>query len=179
MMPAGIIGLLAMAVRLRRAVLASDGDRHRLDDRGDAMGLPGAVGRVAAFGTRPLIAASLGLVLVGLLRSPLRWSDAVVLVATIWAAATPQPDVLISGDGRNVAVRGKDGQLRLMRISKDAFLFKEWLAADADARGLAESFALAGCVLRRFRLRGAKSRRLAGRAQPTRWSMIACAPHSS
>ena len=99
--------------------------------------LPGAVGRVAAFGTGPLIVGSLGLILLGMLRTPLRWSGAVLLtVATIWAAATPQADILISGDGRNVAVRGRDGQLHLMRTSKDAFLFKEWLAADADARGV-------------------------------------------
>jgi competence protein ComEC len=99
--------------------------------------LPGAVGRVTAFGIGPLIVASLGLALLGSLRTPLRWSGAALLVlATVWAAVTPQPDILISGDGRNVAVRGKDGRLHLMRTTKDAFLFKEWLAADADARGV-------------------------------------------
>jgi ComEC/Rec2-related protein len=48
--------------------------------------------------------------------------------------ALPQPDILISGDGHNVGVRGKDGRLHLMRTAKDAFLLKEWLAADADSR---------------------------------------------
>ena len=48
--------------------------------------------------------------------------------------AVPQPDILISGDGRNVGVRGGDGRLHLMRPAKDAFLIREWLAADADAR---------------------------------------------
>jgi competence protein ComEC len=97
--------------------------------------LPGAVGRVTAFGVTPLIAMSLGLILIGLLRTPLRWSGTVVLVAGIvWALARSQPDVLVSGDGRNVAVRGRDGALHMMRTGKDAFLFKEWLAADADAR---------------------------------------------
>jgi competence protein ComEC len=46
----------------------------------------------------------------------------------------PQPDILISGDGHNVGVRGKDGRLHLMRTAKDTFLLKEWLAADADDR---------------------------------------------
>jgi competence protein ComEC len=46
----------------------------------------------------------------------------------------PKPDILISADGRNVAVRGSDGRLHLMRSGKDAFLTREWLAADADAR---------------------------------------------
>ena len=45
------------------------------------------------------------------------------------------PDVLISADGRSVAVRGRDGELHLMQSGKDVFLVKEWLAADADARG--------------------------------------------
>src|SRR5262249_46662666 len=97
--------------------------------------LPGAVGRVAAFGTGPLIAMSLGLILIGLLRTPLRWSGALLLtVGILWALVTPQPDVLVSGDGRNVAVRGRDGLLHLIRTGKDAFLVKEWLAADADVR---------------------------------------------
>jgi competence protein ComEC len=52
----------------------------------------------------------------------------------IWALAVPQPDILISGDGHHVGVRGRDGRLHLMKTAKDAFLLKEWLAADADAR---------------------------------------------
>ena len=86
-------------------------------------------------GVRPLIAASVGIVLLGLLRTPLRWSGAVVLaLATMWAVLVPQPDILIAGDGHNVGVRGRDGRLHLMRSAKDAFLIKEWLAGDADSR---------------------------------------------
>src|ERR1700728_364679 len=97
--------------------------------------LPGAIGRITAFGTGPLIVSSLGIVLLGLLRTPLRWTGAVlVLISVAWISATPQPDVLISGDGHNVAVRGRDGRLHLMKTAKDAFLLKEWLAADADDR---------------------------------------------
>jgi competence protein ComEC len=58
----------------------------------------------------------------------------VLALAVTWALAVPQPDVLISSDGHNVGVRGKDGRLHLMRAAKDAFLLKEWLAADADDR---------------------------------------------
>jgi competence protein ComEC len=90
---------------------------------------------MAAFGVGPMIAASCGLILMGLLCTPLRWSGALVLaVSIVWALAVRQPDILISGDGRNVAARGKDGRLHLMRTAKDAFMAKEWLAADADAR---------------------------------------------
>ena len=81
--------------------------------------MPGAVGRVPAFGIGPLIAASLGIILLGLLRTPLRWSGAVlVLSAALWAARAPQPDILISADGRNVGVRGQDGRLHLMHAAK-------------------------------------------------------------
>jgi competence protein ComEC len=97
--------------------------------------LPGAVGRIAAFGTGPLITASAGIILLGLFRTPLRWSGAGAIgIAVVWALATPRPDILISADGHNVAVRGRDGQLHLMRSAKDVFLLKGWLAAAADAR---------------------------------------------
>jgi competence protein ComEC len=141
-MPAGLLGLLAMPFGL-------DGVFWQIMGWGiDWMivvtewvaGLPGAIGRMAAFGIGPLIAASAGIVLLGLLRTPLRWIGAAVLVvAVVWALAVPQPDILISGDGHNVGVRGRDGRLHLMRIAKDAFLVKEWLAADADPRQPADA----------------------------------------
>src|SRR4051794_31362581 len=77
-MPAGLLGLVAMP-------FGFDGVFWRLMEFGiDWMiavaqwvaALPGAVGRIAAFGTGPLIAASLGIILLGLLRTPLRWSGA-------------------------------------------------------------------------------------------------------
>src|SRR5258705_3116389 len=84
--------------------------------------LPGAIGRMAAFGIGPLIAASLGIILLGLLRTPLRWSGAAVLgLAVVWALAVPQPDILISRDGHKIGVRGLDRLLHLMRTGKDAF----------------------------------------------------------
>jgi competence protein ComEC len=68
--------------------------------------LPGAVGRIPAFGIAPLIAASLGIIALGLLRTPLRWSGALVLLAAIlWGVSARQPDILIAGDGASVAVR--------------------------------------------------------------------------
>jgi len=156
-MPAGLLGLIAMP-------FGFDGVFWRIMGAGiDWMivvaqwvaALPGAIGRMAAFGIGPLIAASAGIILLGLLRSPLRWSGAAALgLAVVWALAVPQPDILISGDGHNVGVRGRDGRLHLMQTAKDAFLLKEWLAADADARqpadsSLAEGVSCdeAGCVV--------------------------------
>jgi competence protein ComEC len=147
-MPAGMLGLVAMP-------FGFDGVFWRLMGWGiDWMivvtqwvaALPGAVGRMAAFGIGPLIAASAGIILLGLLRTPLRWCGAALLLAAVvWALLVPQPDILISADGHAVAVRGRDGRLHLMRTRKNAFLLKEWLAADADPR-LADDASLAAGV---------------------------------
>src|SRR5580692_7854240 len=155
-MPAGMLGLVAMPFGLDGFFwwLMGIGIDWMIAVTVWVAALPGAIGRMAAFGIGPLIAASVGIILLGLLRTPLRWSGAAVLVlSVIWALAVSQPDVLISGDGHNVGVRGKDGRLHLMRTSKDAFLLKEWLAADADARmpvdaSLAQGVSCdeAGCV---------------------------------
>jgi competence protein ComEC len=155
-MPAGIFGLLAMPFGLDGVFwwLMGVGIDWMIVVTEWVAALPGAIGRMAAFGIGPLISASIGIVLFGLLRTPLRWSGAIVLVlSTVWALAVPQPEVLISGDGRNVGVRGEDGRLHLMKAAKDAFLVKEWLAADADPRlpadaSLAEGVSCdeAGCV---------------------------------
>lgn len=97
--------------------------------------LPGSVGRVAAFGNGPLLLATLGILMLCLLRTPLRWSGALLgLAACLWAALAPRPDVLISADGDTAAIRGPDGRLALLHNGRDTFAVKEWLAADADGR---------------------------------------------
>ena len=175
-MPSGLLALIAMPFGL-------DGMLWRLMGEGiDWMiavalfvaGLPGAVGRMAAFGIGPLLLGTGGLVLLGLLKTPLRWSGgAVVVAASLWAIAAPQPDVLISSDGQAVAVRGADGRLSIHRGSRDAFAAREWLAADGDARlpddaTLGEGFRCdaSGCIARlrrrQARLAGARRRRLRG-----------------
>ena len=136
-MPAGLLGLAAMPFGFDGFFwwLMGAGIDWMIVVARWVAALPGAVGRMAAFGLAPLILASLGLIVMGLLRTPLRWTGAVALVlAVAWAASAPRPDILIAGDGRNVAVRGKDGRLHLMRSGKDAFLTRTWLAGDADAR---------------------------------------------
>jgi competence protein ComEC len=97
--------------------------------------LPGSVGRMAAFGTGPLLLCTAGMLLLCLLRSPLRWSGAgLVVAASLWAANAPRPDVLVAADGQSAAIRGADGQLAVMASGRDTFAVKEWLAADGDAR---------------------------------------------
>ena len=144
-MPAGLLGLAAMPFGFDGLFWAimGWGIDWMIAVTQWVSALPGAVGRVPAFGSGPLIAASAGIILLGLLRTPLRWSGAaVLLLAAVWAARLPQPDILIAADGRYVGVRGSDGRLHLMhsaRGSKNAFLVREWLAADADARTVSDT----------------------------------------
>ncbi|KIZ40841.1 MULTISPECIES: ComEC/Rec2 family competence protein [Rhodopseudomonas] len=136
-MPAGLLGLVAMP-------FGFDGVFWRLMEIGiDWMivvaqwvaALPGAIGRVAAFGTGALLLATIGMIALALLRTPLRFAGALAIaVAAGWALLKPQPAMRVSDDGRQVAVRGADGRLRLMQSGNDAFLLKEWLAADGDSR---------------------------------------------
>jgi competence protein ComEC len=116
--------------------------------------LPGAFGRVTAFGTGPLLLATAGLLTMTLLKTPLRWSGVVfVVLAIVFAVQTPVPDILVSADGRTFAERGTDGRLAFHHTSGDTFAMREWLAADADGRdvkdrGLGEGIACdpSGCL---------------------------------
>lgn len=154
-MPAGVVGVFALP-------LGFDGFWWWLMGAGIewtvaialwVAGLPGAVGRIAAFGAGPLLVGSAGLVVLGLLKSPLRLAGALLLVlASLWAIRTPQPDVLVSPDGSSFAVRTAPARLSILRSGNDSFAIQQWLAADADARTpkdkLDEGLACddAGCV---------------------------------
>jgi competence protein ComEC len=101
--------------------------------------LPGAFGRVTSFGTAPLLLATAGLLVIGLFKTPLRWSGAVfVVLAIVLALRAPAPDILIAADGRTFAVRGADGKLAFHHTGGDTFATREWLAADADGRDAAD-----------------------------------------
>jgi competence protein ComEC len=137
-MPAGLLAIVAIPFGL-------DGPLWRLMGFGiDWMiwvsqfvaGLPGAVGRIVAFGTGPLVLCTAGLLLLCLLRSPLRWCGAVVIAAAaLWAFRAPAPDVYVGNRGDVVAVRGTSGKLSVMRTANgDTFPVREWLAADAEVR---------------------------------------------
>ena len=96
---------------------------------------PGALGRMAAFGTGPLLLCTPGLVVLCLLKTPLRFVGALLIgCAVVMMIRAPQPDVLVAADGSAVAVRGADGRLAMVKSGSDTFALREWLAADADAR---------------------------------------------
>jgi competence protein ComEC len=146
-MPAGLLALVAMP-------FGFDAPLWRLMGAGiDWMvavamwvtGLPGAVGHIAAFGAGPLLLATVGLVVVCLLRSPLRFIGAALALAGCAAAVmTERPDVLISAGGDVVAVRGTEGRLAAVKFGNDTLSVREWLAADGDARDPADGTVAGG-----------------------------------
>jgi competence protein ComEC len=146
-MPAGLLALLAMPFGL-------DAPLWRLMGAGiDWMvavamwvaGLPGAVGHVGAFGAGAMMLATAGLIVVCLLRSPLRFLGAGLALAGCAAAMTAgRPDVMISAGGDVVAVRHADGRLAAVKFGNDSLSVREWLAADGDARDPADGAVKAG-----------------------------------
>jgi competence protein ComEC len=138
-MPMGILGIATMPLGL-------DAEFWRQMGYGiewmNAVGLwvaslPGAFGRVTLFGAGPLLLMTAGLLAIGLLKTPLRWIGILpTVLAIVWAASTPLPDVLIAADGRSFAMRGADGRLAFHRVGGDSFAIREWLAADADGRDI-------------------------------------------
>jgi competence protein ComEC len=157
-MPAGLAALVAMPFGL-------DGPLWRLMGLGiDWMtavalwvtSLPGAVGRVTAFGVGALLVITAGIAVLCLLRSRLRYAGvAIILVGCGLAVAASRSDVLISSGGEAVAVRTASGKLSVLKFGGSAFTIVDWLGGDADTRKpddktLGEGFACDenGCVAR-------------------------------
>jgi competence protein ComEC len=141
-MPMGILGVLTLP-------LGFDAVFWRL--MGDGIGwiigvvlwvahLPGAVGAISVFGTGPLLLCTAGLLLLCLLRTPLRLGGVpLMLVAAAWALTTPRPDLLVSADGESVALRGANGRLAVLHVGRDTFAVEDWLVADGDTRDAHDS----------------------------------------
>ncbi len=137
-MPSGLLALLLMP-------FGFDGLLWRLMGEGISWmvaaaiwvaSLPGANLRMPAFGAGPLLLCTIGMAILCILRTPLRHAGTLLAVtACVLAWRAPQPDVLVAGDGRSIAVRGSDGRLSVHRSpGGDAFAVRTWLAADGDDR---------------------------------------------
>ena len=136
-MPAGLLGLAALPFGFDRLFwwLMGEGIDWVITVATWVTGLPGAVGRISAFGTGTLLIGTAGLVVLCLLRSPLRWVGAMLVsLCVVSAWTTTRPDVLVSADVGMVAVRDVSGVLRVMATRRDGFALRQWLASDGDAR---------------------------------------------
>ncbi|RYY42780.1 MAG: ComEC/Rec2 family competence protein, partial [Sphingomonadales bacterium] len=78
-----------------------------------------APGAIAALPAMP--GAAFGLMVIGglwiaLWRTRVRWVGSMPLaIGAIWALLTPAPDMLVTGDGRHLAIRMPDGGMALLR----------------------------------------------------------------
>lgn len=97
--------------------------------------LPGAEGRVAAFGAGTLLIATAGLFALAIPISRLRWIGVPLLAAAFLLATTAtRPDVLVDAEADIVAVRVPDGRLSILDARRDRLSTESWLAADGDGR---------------------------------------------
>ena len=104
--------------------------------------LPGAEGRVAAFGAGALLIASLALLVLTLPASRLKLAGIPLFgLALGLAMSTPRPDVLVEAEGRVVAVRGPEGRLSILDARRSRIAAENWLAADGDGRKLTAELA--------------------------------------
>ncbi len=141
-MPMGILGLLTLPFGFDAAFwkLMAVGIDWMITVVLWVANLPGAAGRIHAFGPGPLLVATAGLLLICLLRTPLRWCGAALaIIACLWAVLTPRPDILVAADGQAGAIRGRNGQLSVLHSGRDSFAIKEWLAADGDTRDVKDA----------------------------------------
>ncbi len=111
-MPAGMLALALMPFGLEAAPLAAMGFGVELILGVAALvaAWPGAAPALPPVPTAALAAAAFGFVWLCLWRGALRWPGAALVAAALaWGAAQPPPDVLVSADGRLIAIRTEEG----------------------------------------------------------------------
>ncbi|WP_442680998.1 ComEC/Rec2 family competence protein [Sphingomonas sp. ASY06-1R] len=78
--------------------------------------LPGAVAALPSMPLGAFLLMVAGGLWIALWRTPVRRVGALpLMIGAAWALVTPAPDVLITGDGKHLAVRTADGALHLLR----------------------------------------------------------------
>ncbi|MES2988934.1 MAG: ComEC/Rec2 family competence protein [Pseudomonadota bacterium] len=81
-----------------------------------ASSAPGAVASLPAMPDGAFALMVVGGLWLALWRTRARWAGGVPLgVGAVWALLTPAPDLLITGDGRHLAIRMADGGMALLR----------------------------------------------------------------
>ncbi len=136
-MPWGLLGLLAIPFGFDAECWRQMGYGLEWMDRVSlwVASLPGAVGHVTSFGTGPLLLATAGLLVIGLFKTPLRWSGRVARGDRHRLVDRPAAS-RCAGVRRWPGFCGarRERLLAFHHTGGDTFAIKEWLAADADAR---------------------------------------------
>ncbi len=136
-MPAGVIALLLMPFGLDGIPLRAMGwgIGVMLDIAHWVASWPGAAIMVDTMPTVALVLMTGGGLWLALWQAPWRLAGVALIVAGFVASFFGSaPDVIVAADGRNMAVRGGDGQLHLLSVRRDVFGAQMWLKRDADRR---------------------------------------------
>ncbi|MBB4302244.1 competence protein ComEC [Rhodobium orientis] len=146
-MPLGVLSLIAIPFGLDPLVLPAMGwgiDRviAIADWVAAATGTGSIVGRVPG---SAVLCATAGLLWLALWKTRLRlFGLAGIGLGLAFAPLAATPDLLISDDGRLVALRGADGALHFAPNAKNDFVVGTWLRADGDARATDDPSLVAG-----------------------------------
>ncbi len=104
-----------------------------------------APGSVASLPTMPKAAFALmvaGGLWLALWRTRVRFAGGIAIaIGVVWAVATPAPDLIVSGDGRHLALRLPDGRFALLRGRAGDYtraMFGETAGSQAELATLAE-----------------------------------------
>lgn len=102
--------------------LAGQGVGWLLDMAHYISGTPGSVSTLPSMPVWAFAAMIVGALIVGLLRTKIRWIGAVPFVAGMIAMLlAPRPDLLVTGYGKHVALVGQDGKIALLRAGAGDF----------------------------------------------------------
>jgi len=96
---------------------------------------PYAVQALPAIPVLSLLCLSSGLIWLTFWSTPLRWGGiGFVIAGLLFGLSNVRPDVIVSRDGRAIAVRGADGLLTIAGLGASDFVVRQWLLADGDLR---------------------------------------------
>ncbi len=85
--------------------------------------VPGAMARLPSMSTPAFVLVLCGGLWLLLWKTRARMAGVVpIVVGTIWAISTPVPDLLITDDGRHMAIRGANGDMALLRERTGDFI---------------------------------------------------------
>lgn len=134
-MPSAVLGVLAYPFGLDRPVWQVMGYavNHVLDVSAFVGGIGGSTIVVPALGLTAFAMLSIGLLILTLPASSLRWLAVLPVGAGLAAAAPTRYDVFIDREGAGAAIRGTSGMLTVVG-RPSSFVTEQWLRADGDGR---------------------------------------------
>jgi competence protein ComEC len=141
-MPAGVLALMLMPFGLEAVPLAvmEWGISWMLATAHWVASWPGAVQAVGSIPPAALMFQTAGGLWIALWQAGWRWLGIMpILAGCCLAFSGTAPELLIAGDGANIAVRGQDGQLHFLSPRRGRFDAEIWLRTDGDPRDVSEA----------------------------------------